>query len=54
MQAITVYIALVFLFTALGFPFQPSFGLYYSALLASLIAGFLLFADTLVGPARLE
>jgi hypothetical protein len=37
------------LLNGVGFPFQPSFHIYYAALLATLLIGFALFADVATG-----
>jgi len=42
-------ILLCYLVKAIGVPFPPNFELYYAALLDSLVAGFVLFADVAVG-----
>jgi hypothetical protein len=43
---------LLLLANTLGFPFQPSFHLYYAALLAGLLVGFALFADVAIDVER--
>jgi hypothetical protein len=40
-----------FLLNAIGFPFSPSFDLYYAGLLLTLLIGFALFADVATGGA---
>ena len=39
---------LLLLLNVIGFPFDPSFNLYYVALLTGLVGGFALFADVVV------
>ena len=41
-------IFLLLVLNVIGLPFDPSFNLYYIALLTSLVSGFALFADVVV------
>lgn len=54
MRLLTIATGLAFLVNSLGVLIVPSFAAYYFALIASLVAGFLLFADALVGPSSHE
>ena len=45
---------LAFLANSLGVLFEPGFAVYYLALVTALVAGFLLFADSLVGRPSIE
>lgn len=51
---LSVATGLAFLANSLGALIEPNFAVYYFALATSLVSGFLLFADALVGPSSRE